>query len=260
MKKLLALLNVWEQLPPQLKDAVAKNLPAILGILLAACLAACYLGFCPSKTHAQSPPAAAEKPCCPCSPECTCGCQQGGPCLCSGEPNYGIDPTRRSETPRYVRNGKPCTRDEALDAVTKVPDDAGLLRLTVIGPEAERKRVLDDLSKAPLSDLRKGVLVQDYAPDHWAVQVGFKTDGKPTIYLQAPDGTVLHRQDSYDGPGPLAEAIRKADPNYKPASDPDLNSAGGSVLAYLKKVPVLAWVLAAAGAYILLSNRKKEQQ
>jgi hypothetical protein len=59
--------------------------------------------------------------------------------------------------------------------------------------------------------------VQDYAPGNWAVKDGFFTEGKPTIYLQAPNGKVLHRQDDYsDGAAGLATALRKADPNYSP--------------------------------------------
>jgi hypothetical protein len=40
---------------------------------------------------------------------------------------------------------------------------------------------------------------------------------------QAPDGAAKHRQDDYRGPEKLAEAIRRADPNYRPERDPDLN-------------------------------------
>lgn len=109
-------------------------------------------------------------------------------------------------------------------------DDSGKLRLTIIGSDAQRKPVLDALAAIPA---REQFLVQDYAPDHWAVRsVGFDCDGAPSIYLQLPDGRVLHRQASFLGRDQLASAmdaavhlagqLRRPDPNYDPKKDPDI--------------------------------------
>jgi hypothetical protein len=49
---------------------------------------------------------------------------------------------------------------------------------------------------------------------------GFRTDGRPTIYVQDAAGRVLHRQDDYDGAEQLAGALRRPGP-YDPATDPD---------------------------------------
>lgn len=77
-----------------------------------------------------------------------------------------------------------------------------------------------------LAPWKERIKVQDYPPDHWAVRdAGFVTSGNPTIYCQAADGTVLHRQDEYRGPDALAEVLRKADPTYRPEKDPDLNKS-----------------------------------
>lgn len=129
----------------------------------------------------------------------------------------------------FSRNGERCTKRSAFQSLlgggtaSGLPDDSGLLRLTVIGPDADRARVVADIeSNAALADLRASVLVTNYAPDSWAVAgLGFKTDGKPTIYIQNPGGTVIHRQDDYDGPERLAGAIRKAKA-YDPSKDKDL--------------------------------------
>jgi hypothetical protein len=51
--------------------------------------------------------------------------------------------------------------------------------------------------------------------------LGFVTTGTPTIYLQQPSGKVLLRRDTYDGPEFLAQAIRRARPDYDPSKDPD---------------------------------------
>jgi hypothetical protein len=118
-----------------------------------------------------------------------------------------------------------------------VCDDRDQLCVTVIGEEVNRRQVLDDLDRAPALTPWKGRLkIHGYEPTHWAVQdAGFKTDGRPTIYVQAPDGKVLHRQDEYRGPEALAEVLRKADPRYQPANDPDLNRD-------LAGVPLPVWL------------------
>jgi len=73
-----------------------------------------------------------------------------------------------------------------------------------------------------------------YPPDHWAIaRQGFQTGGQPTIYIQKPDGVVLHRQDDYQGGAEaLAEVLRKLDPNYQPEKDRDR-----------RKVDLSGWLL-----------------
>jgi hypothetical protein len=128
-------------------------------------------------------------------------------------PNYGIDEA-------WLR-GRPLR-----EAGESPPNDGMKLRLTVIGPRPLRDPVLNDLEKNPqLAQLRPRLLIQGYDPGHWAIRPGFVQSGQPTIYLQAPSGKVLHRQDDYKGgPEALYAAIRKADPNYDPRKDPDLRT------------------------------------
>jgi hypothetical protein len=209
---------------------------------------------------------------CPCSPACACGCNSGLPCRCGNPPvspppaaapesakprveNFGVDVSKLGKGPRYIHNGREVTRGQALEAIEgKLPDDAQLPRLTVIGPEAERKAVLADIaSHAALAPYKGRFVVQGYDPSHWAVQ-GFVTGGKPTIYVQRPDGKVLHRQDDYRGPEALAAALRKVDPSYDPAKDPDATRPKGLPFD-AKDVPLWAW-LAGAGAVLLILSRK----
>ena len=170
--------------------------------------------------------------------------------------NFGIireklDPAAE----HYLLNGRAVSGDHARQALTGgvLPDDAGKLRLTIIGPEADRKRVLDDLAGAPaLAEFRDRFLVQAYPPDHWAVAgCGFVTGGRPTIYMQVPDGTVLHRQDDYSSPEDLAGALRRADPNYDARKDPDLRHAAPRV-----RLPAAAWLLAAGCLFLLLLRKE----
>jgi hypothetical protein len=179
-----------------------------------------------------------------------------------GVKNFGIvrsqlgDPPANGEAPgEHIRlNDQPITKAKALRLLQSrdLTDDSGKLRLTLIGPEDERQKVLDDLN-GPLADLAGDCLVQSYAPDHWAVaRAGFHVAGRPTIYVQEPSGKVLHRQDDYaDGAAGLRrvlEAVRKPDPKYDGAKDPDL-----------RKSPELGtWVFLAAVAVLLLVGLRKK--
>lgn len=201
-----------------------------------------------------------------CRCECDCKCPQGKPCCRScrciypakvepdGTLNFGLDLAKMSPTSEHFLNGKEVSKEELLKAIGKpqLPDDSKWLCLTIIGPEAARKQVLNDLqSSAALAPWKDKVKVQDYPPDHWAVKdTGFVTTGNPTIYCQAPDGKVLHRQDDYRGPEALAEALRKADAAYQSKMDPDLNKP-------LSGVPPAVWV---AGAILLILLLKGEQK
>jgi hypothetical protein len=174
-------------------------------------------------------------------------------------PNFGVDLARLNgeHGERYRLNGLPVPPDRARQALVgaSVPDDAGRLRLTIIGDPASATRVTGDLAAAPaLATWKDRLLVQTYPPEHWAVaKAGFFTGGKPTVYVQAPSGKVLHRQDDYaDGAEGLAQALRRADPNYDSAKDPDLRKA---MRFDLSRVPLPAWILAGAVVVGLLFRR-----
>jgi hypothetical protein len=175
--------------------------------------------------------------------------------------NFGVRHDKRNGQSSYRVNGREVSREQVLQALqdARLPDDRALLRLTVIGPDAERQRVVNDLRTHPaLAPFQGQLVVHDYPPTHWAVQCGFKTDGRPTIYLQQPDGTVLHRQDDYGGPEQLAAALRRAQPNYNPKNDPDRSK----LLPWLprlvlSKVPAWAWVAAGAALVLLLRKETK---
>jgi hypothetical protein len=199
-------------------------------------------------TPASYPPVTIQKPtkvdtkACPCSPACVCGCNQGHPCRCKvtvtpakAAPKASPAPERKpaqdwrtsgvqrspdeAQAPSYRRNGRPCTREEARRAVQgAITDDSAWLRVTAVGlPDA----VKADWATSPLlAEARTKALFQAYKSDDPIIAgLGFR----PGLYVQSPDGKVLHRQDDYRGAAALAQAIRKADPSYDPAKDPDLN-------------------------------------
>lgn len=172
------------------------------------------------------------------------------------EANFGVDVDRLvgARRERYRLNGSPVSREQAREALvgSSVPDDAGRLRLTLIGDAASTSRVATDLSTAPpLAPWKDRLVVQAYPREHWAVaKAGFFARGKPTIYLQTPAGKVLHRQDDYaDGAEGLANALRRADPDYDPARDADLRRG---LRFDLSRIPAPAWIAAALIGYLLL--------
>lgn len=165
-------------------------------------------------------------------------------------PNFGlmVDELGKRGFDHYELNGRPIAQGDALQAVKEgLPADQDLLRVTVFGSESQRQRVVADLTRAP-AGLRDRFLVQAYPPTHWVANgAGFHVGGDPTVYLQAPDGTVLHRQDDYhDGAEGLYGAIRKADPRYVPGNDPDLRNGSSLepwqwVIGGVCVVLALAW-------------------
>ena len=184
------------------------------------------------------------------TPESHCGCSCCTPKqLVSLKKNFGVELSRISKNEHLSCNGQPV----AQQPLPSVPDDSGKLHLTIIGTENERHAVLHDLERSPeLAEFKDRFLVQDYAPDHWAVALcGFFTAGHPTIYLQLPSGKVLHRQDDYDGPKPLADALRRAAADYQSNQDPDLRTS----FLNLQRIPTAGWLLLAGFGISLLFKK-----
>jgi len=192
-------------------------------------------------------------------------------CECPCEPpvkNFGVIASARGDHTFKV-NGVEVTEDEAFASLRDEPRPVpppipqGMLRVVVIGCDADTARVRNvwDSDNA-LSAYRDRMVFQCFAPDDWQVaEYGFVTSGKPTIYCLSPDGTVLHRQDDFEGGGPaLAEALRSADSAYNGGKDADRRNAMDSVLDAVKKIPPAAALLGAvavlAGVVLFLRKGK----
>ena len=137
---------------------------------------------------------------------------------------------KRELLPGWSVCGRPVTRREAEDALA---DDSARPHLTLVGAAAETAALL-----AAVPDPAR-YRVQRYAPDAWELGCGFRAPAPgagPTAYLQEPGGRVLFRRDGAT-PAELASALRRADPNYDPAKDPDGRPAAlpGLDPAQLKK-------------------------
>jgi hypothetical protein len=170
------------------------------------------------------------------------------------DPKHGDDPE-----PKYQVNGKEATKDQVIQAFEgQATDQSTKLRLTVIGPRQARQVVLEDLKHTPnLQSVVSNFLLKDYDPSDWEVaRSGFYTKGSPTIYVQAPSGKVLHRQDTYNGAEELAGVLRKANEQYKPEADPNLSKA--AVLG-LFGIPLEAWIVIAIVLFFVVPRKCGEQ-
>ena len=117
----------------------------------------------------------------------------------------------------WRENGVDCNklRGPRITGAGEIPDDSKKLRVTLIGNKADRDRVAAEVKQVEPDK----TLLWSVPADHFSLHDLQKKDGSPTVYVQAPDGKVLHRQD--DGRD-AATAIRKAVKGYDPAKDPDL--------------------------------------
>lgn len=175
--------------------------------------------------------------------------------------NFGLRPDRiglgKSETYTAIT-------DEARRFVEQsgAPPSGGKIHVTVIGTEDEQAKVLNDIrTHTSFDSLRDHLLIQGYKPGEWAVDpsLGFQTIGKPAIFVQAAKGPgdkkggrVLFRTSDYAlGPAGLAQAIRKADPNYSPNRDPGPSTAS-CPLGFNRSHWI---VIVAVGAFLVLVLR-----
>jgi len=180
--------------------------------------------------------------------------------------NFGVQLGKLKAEPKYRLNGKEISREQAIAAVAgdQIPDDVGLVRLTLIGSKEDRQRVLADLDSHPgLKALKAGLLVQSYdADDPRVSKRGFVTTGKPSIYLSAPDGKVLARNldGEYQGPDALAYAVGEVIGNpYSPDADKPLpkkpEPAPIAIPKTLSDVPTWAWIAGAAAVFLFLQRK-----
>ena len=142
----------------------------------------------------------------------------------------GVKIDRIPQEVAYVCNGVKCDKNTAFQSLLgtfqgALVDDRHKMFLTVVGDDRLRSAVLRDLNTSPALAAWRGKLHANfYSPGDWQVtQVGLA----PGVTLQSPldsDGKsqVLWRLPDYDGDAvALAEYVRKADPSYRPESDPN---------------------------------------
>lgn len=176
--------------------------------------------------------------------------------------NFGLVTSKINQKgPRYLIGDKEVSREQARKAVQTgtLEDDSHKLRVTVFGSPAKTKPVAEAIAA---SDVGSKVLVQQYQPDDPMVKgLGFKTEADPTVYVQAPEGKVLHRSRGPLDPQAAVQQVRKANSGYDPNKDPDVNNPPGPLPFKLdfSSVPQWAWGALATLAIVLVLHRRKEK-
>lgn len=138
---------------------------------------------------------------------------------------HGVEPDKIAAAAAYEVNGRPASRGDAFRILQAgLEDDRQKCFLTAVLPDGERDKFLADMAGHPGLQAWKAKLhVNAYAPHDWRVrQIGL---AEGISYQGPPDAQgrslVKFRLRSYAGPEQLAEALRRADQNYKPDADPD---------------------------------------
>lgn len=221
---------------------------------------------------------------CKCGDDCLCG--RGKPlcysnCKCvlgsgrviegavvenDGTLNFGLGKPEQLEKGKRILNGREVSREELFEAVAKgnkLPDDADQPFVTAIGDEGLTRKFLQDMESHPVLSKYKGkVRTNAFSPEDWQVKgMGFVA---PSVYCQDASGKVLHRQDGYDDPMKLGQAIEKIvqanrEPNkdYNSKADPDLTKPAIKLPASLQDVPGYVWACGAVLAYVLFTKKKE---
>lgn len=170
---------------------------------------------------------------------------------------HGVDVSQMCRHERYSISGSNVALADAENAIGKgmLPDDSAKLWFAVWSPDAAKRTAVIDAAKrnpemAKFLDERCHVWAGDAAnPNHFLAkdrsgQPLYVFDGDPLVTLQGPDGVELwHDAGFRGGPGSF-DAIRKRDPNYKPASP----ASGDGGFNW--------WYIAAIVAGVVLLRRK----
>ena len=138
-------------------------------------------------------------------------------------PHGGVDSARLSGERSYSLSGVPCSKTEALDALT-LTDDSGRWHLSVVGDAALCSRVKADTQAIPAA-VRARLHVQCYAPSSWqAAQFGLPagvTLRRPAVNrVGGQVGTVA--AESYSPTALAAMLAEKGGPSYvEPQTGPE---------------------------------------
>lgn len=181
---------------------------------------------------------------------------------------FGVEWDRIVDRKYDDKQGK-ITLVEALEFAKGSYEDAKKnFRLVVIGTPYERRPVADAYEALP-PDMKEKISPWFVTADHWSLRDSetnaavFETGGKPTVYLLAPDGLTIHRQDGWTSPDD-ANAIRKGLKKYDPKRDPDLRKMPDptrvpalGIQRVVKKVMPAA--LVCGGAFVVLTFLSRRQ-
>lgn len=147
----------------------------------------------------------------------------------NGVKNFGVDMSQIPKGERYMMQGKEVPKEKAIYSMDKLPDDRDALWVVIAGgTDEQRKKVKEVMEQENVKDAAPiKYKVWDAPAGDWSLRDSetghkvYKDDGNPTVYYLAPDGEVLHRQDSFEGPADY-QTLRLARKVYDAKKDPSL--------------------------------------
>lgn len=140
--------------------------------------------------------------------------------------NFGLDLGKLSAelSPKYTSNS-PARAAAMIEAqADDSPRDKPFL--TIIGSDQARAQVVHDWkTEAVFDGIREGTNFGEFSAADWQVKgdLGYLGGKDFAILVQRPDGVVVYRSHDFGGQSSredIAQALRKAHPNYDPANDP----------------------------------------
>ena len=184
---------------------------------------------------------------------CKCGVCKCKTCRCGDQTAagflFGVEASRlhKDGRNRYSITGRPVQRHEALAAL-QLQDDSAKPFVTFIGTGATQAATA--FQSLPAAQTAR---VHGYDAGHWATQCGF-VNGSPMVYVQDAKGAVLYRKDN----PPIADVVnevRKAQPDYNPAHDPNGQAPTISLNQLFSSIPAYVWGIVGGVLALLFARR-----
>ena len=150
-------------------------------------------------------------------------CPRLGQADAAGIVNYGVDLSPTSSFGRNSLSSGPCPicpQPAGPTSVDSIVADAGFARIVVIGDDQSRSAAVSML-RADYGMFRDcpPAIIQAYSPSAWQVKdSGYLTGPSPVVSVLSASGADLGTFPAWNGDvSQVVAALRKADPNYKPA-------------------------------------------
>jgi hypothetical protein len=166
--------------------------------------------------------------------------------------NFGLSPEKISSREKTTYGGREITKEEGIQRLTQeqgLPDDSqkNFLVLVANNHLEAGKRLETDLATSPeLANWKDALRVKSYEPDDALIR---DRDGQvmypPGLWFVSAEGKAVGQLPTYEGPAPLAEALRKLPSDWDPKKVPDLRKPKPNPLfpPLLPEIPQWAWTV-----------------
>jgi hypothetical protein len=167
-------------------------------------------------------------------------------------PNFGLSPEKISRREKTTYGGQEISKEEGIQRLIReqgLPDDSrkNFLVLVADNHQGLGKILESDLASAKeLADWKEALRVKSYEADDAMIR---DRDGQvmypPGLWFVSADGQAAGQLPGYEGPAPLAEALRKLPSDWDPKKVPDLRKPNPNpwLPPLLPEVPQWVWTV-----------------